>query len=147
MTQNVNATLIKTPNNGATQITTGVGSNGQTVTVYTGGANGSMVPSFIAVAANTTAAFDVQWGTGNAGTFYVYGTVTIPAGAGNSGSVPSVNMFNTTALPGLTLNSDGNPFLFLASSAWALQARVTVFSSLWTAGAVINLIAPSVGDF
>ena len=40
MVQNVNATFVKTPNNGAIQITTGTGSS-TVVTVYTGGANGS----------------------------------------------------------------------------------------------------------
>lgn len=146
MVQNVNPTFSKTPNNGVTQITTGTGANG-VVTVYSGGANGSKIPGFLAAGIGTTSAFDVQWGTSSGGSFYVYGTVSIPAGAGSSDSIPSVNILSTTSLPGLTVDSDGNPFLILSSSAWSLQARTPALSSAWTTGAVINLIAPAVGDF
>lgn len=146
MTQNVNPTFVKTPNNGATQITTGTGSSG-VVTIYAGGANGSKIPGFIAVGIGTTSAFDVQWGASSGGTLYIYGTVSIPAGAGSSDSIASVNLLNAVNLPGLTLDSDGNPFVLLASSAWSLQAKTPATSSTWATGAVINLIAPSVGDF
>lgn len=146
MAQNVNPTFVKTPNLGATQITTGTGSSG-VVTVYTGGANGSKVPAFIAAGIGTTSAFDVQWGLSSGGTLYIVGTVSIPAGAGSSDTLPSVNMFNTTNMPSLTLDSDGNPFLFLASSNWSLQAKTPATSSAWATGSVINLVAPSIGDF
>lgn len=146
MVQNVNATFLRAPNNGATQITTGTGSS-TVVTIYTGSSNGSMVAGFIAAGIGTTSAFDVQWGASSGGTFYIYGTVSIPAGAGSSNSIVSVNMFNTTNMPSLTVNSDGNPFIILASSNWSLQAKAPATSSTWATGAVINLIVPSVGDF
>ncbi len=146
MVQNVNATFVKTPNNGAVQITTGTGSSNP-VTVYTGGTNGSKIPGFMAVGVGTTNPFDVQWGASSGGTLYIYGTVSVPAGAGSTDSIPSVNIINATNSPGLTFDSDGNPFIFLASSAWSLQAKSPATSSTWTTGVVINLITPSVGDF
>lgn len=146
MAQNVNPTFVKTPNIGAVQITTGTGSSG-VVTVYAGGANGSKIPGLIAVGLGTTSAFDVQWGVSSGGTLYICGTQTVPAGAGSTDTIATANLFSNTINPGLTIDSDGNPFLLLASSNWSLQAKTPATSSTWAAGAVINLIAPSVGDF
>jgi hypothetical protein len=146
MVQNVNPTFIKTPNWGATQITTGTGSS-VAVTVYTGGANGTKVPGFIAAGIGTTGAFDVQWGVSSGGTLILFGTVSVPSGAGSSDSIPSVNLLSSTNVPGLTADSDGNSFFILPSSAYTLQAKSPATSSQWATGAVINLIVPSVGDF
>lgn len=145
MVQNVNPTFVKTPNWGATQITTGTGSSG-VVTIYTGGANGSKIPSLIAVSINTTAAFDVQWGVSSGGTLFIYGTASVSANAGSTDSIVSVNLMSNANVP-LALDSDGNPFFFLASSAYVLQAKTPAGSSAWATGAAIQLIAPSVGDF
>lgn len=146
MAQNVNPTFVKTPNLGATQITTGTGSS-VAVTVYTGAANGSKIPGLIAAGIGTTGAFDVQWGTSSGGTLYIYGTVSVPAGAGSTSGIASVNLMGLANVPGLTLDSDGNPFIFLASSAYTLQAKTPATSSTWATGAGINIVAPSVGDF
>ena len=146
MAQNVNPTFVKTPNANAAQISTGVTAS-SAVTVYTGGANGSKIPGFIAAAIGTTGAFDVQWGVSNGTTLFTYGTVSIPAGAGSSDSIPTVNMFNTTNMPQLTNDSDGNAYVILPSSSWTLQAKSPATSSAWATGAVINLIVPAAGDF
>jgi hypothetical protein len=146
MAQNVNPTFVKTPNWGATQITTGTGSS-VAVTVYTGGADGSKIPGLIATGIGTTAAFDVQWGVQSSATLYIHGTASVPAGAGSTSGIPTVNLFNSSNAVGLTVDSDGNSFLFLASSAHSLQVKSPATSSTWATGAVINLIAPSVGDF
>lgn len=146
MVQNVNPTFVKTPNNGATQITTGTGS-GNPVTAYQGGSNGSKINALIACGF-TSAAFDVNWGTSSGGgTFYTYGTVTVPSGAGTSGAVPSANLMNTTNNPGLPLDSDGNPYIFLASSAWFLWCAAGALSSAWSSGNQIRIVVPSAGDF
>lgn len=145
MVQNVNPTFVKTPNWGAVQITTGTGSSG-TVTIYTGGANGSKVPAMMAVSVGTTGSFDVQWGVSSGGTLYIYGTALVSASAGSTDSIPSVNLMSNANIP-LPFDSDGNPFIFLPSSAYTIQAKSPATSSTWTTGAVIQLIAPSVGDF
>ena len=144
MAQNVNSTFVKTPNWGATQITTGTGSS-TVVTIYTGGTNGSKIPALKAVSVGTTAAFDVQWGISSGGTLILIGTSSVPISAGSLSSVASVNMFNN--VPGLTIDCDGNQFVFLPSNSYSLQAKSPASSSTWTTGAVINLIVPAVGDF
>ena len=85
-------------------------------TVYTGGANGSKIIALIAQSTDTSAR-DVQVSITIGGTSYPLGTVTVPIGAGNSGSVPSVNLINLTQIPGLPIDSDGNPLIFLASAS------------------------------
>jgi hypothetical protein len=145
MAQNVNPTFVKTPNWGATQITTGTGSS-VAVTVYTGGANGSKINALIAVSVATTASFDVSWGISSGGTLFVHGTNVVAASAGSTDTVTSVNLISASNVP-LAIDSDGNQYVFLPSSAYTLQAKSPATSSTWTTGAAINIIAPSVGDF
>jgi hypothetical protein len=145
MAQNVNPTFVKTPNFFATQITTGTGSSG-VVTVGSGGANGSKIPALMAVSIGTTSAFDVQWGVSSGGTLFIYGTGSVAVSAGSSDSVASLNLLSNANVP-LAIDSDGNPYFFLPSSAHTLQAKSPATSSTWATGAAINLIAPSVGDF
>lgn len=145
MAQNVNPTFVKTPNWGATQITTGTGSS-VAVTVYTGGANGSKITSLLAVSVGTTTAFDVQWGISSGGTLFVHGTASLAVGAGSTDSVATLNLMSAANVP-LAIDSDRNPYVFLPSSAYSLQAKSPATSSTWTTGAAINIITPSVGDF
>lgn len=145
MVQNVNPTFVKTPNWGATQITTGSGSSG-VVTVYTGGASGSKINALLAVSVGTTAAFDVQWGVSSGGTLFIHGTALVAAGAGSTDSIASANLISNANVS-LAIDSDGNSFLFLPSSAYSLQAKSPALSSAWAAGAAINIVAPSPGDF
>lgn len=145
MVQNVNPTFVKTPNWGATQITTGTGSS-VAVTVYSGGANGSKINALMAVSIATTASFDVQWGVSSGGTMVIHGTNAVSVSAGSSDSVPTTNLMSNAIIP-LAIDSDGNPYIFLPSSAYSLQAKTPATSSTWTTGAAINVIAPSVGDF
>lgn len=145
MTQNVNPTFVKTPNSGLVQITTGTGSSGA-VTVYTGGTNGSKISALFAVSVGTTTAFDVQWGVSNGTTLFVYGTGSLAISAGSSDSVPALNLMSNANVP-LPIDSDGNPFFFLPTSSYTLQAKMPATSSTWAAGAAVNIIAPSIGDF
>jgi len=145
MVQNVNPTFVKTPNWGAVQITTGTGSS-TIVTVYTGGTNGSKISALI-VTANTTGAFDIQFGVSSGGTFYLYNALSVPAAAGSSDATPPLNLLSASNTPGLAVDSDGNPFIFLPSSAYTLQAKTPATSSTWASGTVMSIIAPSVGDF
>lgn len=131
---------VQTPKSGKVQIANADASNQKTV--YTGGANGSKISGMILQSTDTSAR-DVQISITNGGTSYILGTVTVPIGAGNSGSVPSVNAFNNAQLPGLPVDSDGNPYIFLASASDALT-----ISSLTTvtSGKLISANAVC-GDF
>lgn len=145
MVQNVNPTFAKTPNWGATQITTGTGSS-VAVTIYAGGVSGSRINAFMAVSIGTTSAFDVQWGISSGGTLFIHGTASITTNAGSTDTVPTINMISNANVP-LAIDSDGNPYIHLPSSAYSLQAKTPATSSTWASGAAINLIVPSVGDF
>lgn len=145
MAQNINPTFVKTPNWGATQITTGTGSSGL-VTVYTGGANGSMIVGLMAVSVGTTNSFDLQWGVSSGGAFILHGTAAVLAGAGSTDSIATVNLMSASNVP-LPINSDGNPFLFLPSASYTLQVKTPALSSAWASGAQIQVVAPSIGDF
>jgi hypothetical protein len=131
----------QTPKNGKVQIANGDASAQKTV--YTGGANASKIVSLILQSTDTSAR-DVQVSITNGGTSYPIGTVTVPIGAGNSGSVPSVNALNNTQIPGLPLDSDGNPYILLASASDTLtvSALTTV-----TSGKLITANAVAAGDF
>jgi len=100
---------------------------GTFVTIYTGGANGSKITGLIAQSTDS-AAHDLQIAIVRSGTTYILGTVNVPLGAGNTGSVPSVNLLNNVQLPGLPLDSDGNPFIFLldANDTLAINPVVIV---------------------
>lgn len=145
MVQNVNPTFVKTPNFGAVQITTGTGSS-VAVTVYTGGSNGSKISALIAVSVGTTNPYDVQWGVSSGGALYILGTNSVAVGAGSTDSIPSTNLMAVSNVP-LAADSDGNPYIFLPSNAYTLQAKTPATSSSWATGAVINVIVPSGGDF
>ncbi len=115
----------QTPNNGKVQIARSDGL--ATKSIYTGGANGSKVFAVIG-ASTSTGSIDVQFSIIRSGTTYLMGTQTFTTGAGASGSVPSVNVFGSTQIPGLPIDSDNNPFLFLkdASDVLSCAALSTV---------------------
>jgi hypothetical protein len=139
-TQNSVATLIKQPQNGKVQIANADAQNQKTV--YTAGANGSKVTALLAVSTDTSAR-DVQICITNGGTSYPIGTVSVPAGAGNSSSVDGVDLINGTNLPGLPIDSDGNPYIFLVSGD---TLTVSALSTVTTAK-LVTVTAPVAADF
>ena len=91
-------------------------------TIYTGGANGSKIVSLI-VTSSDTSARDVTWGITTAAIFYPLGTVTIPITAGQINSAPAVTLLDLSKTPGLPIDSDGNPYIFLTSASYTLQIK------------------------
>lgn len=82
----------------------------------------------MAVASTDTSAIDVQLFAYDGSTAWLVGTVTIPIGAGNTGSVAAVNLLNLPACP--WLNGDGSITL---PTGWKLQAsNVTQVTSAKT---------------
>ena len=134
------ATLLRQPQNGKVQIANADASNQKTV--YTAAGNGSKVSSLLAVSTDTSAR-DVQISITNGGTSFPIGTVSVPAGAGNTSAASGVNLLNTTSIPGLAVDSDGNPFIHLISGdTLTVAAQSTV-----TTGKLITITAATVGDF
>ena len=142
MAQNVNPTFVKTPNSQVTVISTGT--TGGTVTVYTGGPNGSKITGVILTANTTVTTQDVILAliSSTAGTGYL-NTVSVSATAGTVSTTPPSNALGGCPLP---VDSDGNPFLILNSSAQSLSVFIAAASSVWSSARslTVNVIA---GDF
>lgn len=141
MVQNVNPTFVKTPNRGVVQISTGTGTS--VVTLYTGGVNGSKIVGINATTTSTTA-FDLRLYLTNGGVNYFVSTGSLTALSGSVSTVPSVNLFALSIAPGLPIDSDGNPYLLLASSADSLSVQAG--TTIPTTGGLAHVVAVS-GDF
>lgn len=144
MAQNVNPTFVKTPNVQVTQFTTTNGANFAQLPLYTGGVNGSKVTSLL-ISANTSAPTDMRISiAGPTGGNGYINTVSVTSQAGfASAGGPPINGFGSPAFP---IDSDGNQYLFLASSGWVLQAQITSTSSSWTATSFMS-VTVTAGDF
>jgi hypothetical protein len=114
MVQNVNPTFVKTPNRGLVLISTGTGVTTQTL--YTGGTNGSKVYG-INICSGSSASTSVRYQISNSAINYVINTQSVAANTGFDGSTPPLNLMAPMLVPGLPIDSDGNPYLILASSA------------------------------
>jgi hypothetical protein len=137
--QNTTPTCIKQPQNGKFQLVNGSGTTAQTV--YTAGGNGSKVTALV-FSSTDTAAHDVQISITNGGTAYLLGTISVTIGAGNTSTVPSVNALANVQLPGLPLDSDGNPYILLISGD---TLQITAVVAVTTAKFVTAIA--TVGDF
>lgn len=93
------------------------------VTLATGGANGTKIVAAIATSSDTGSGRDVTIGITNGGTFMPLGTVTVPVQAGQVANTPAVNMLDPAKIPGLPVDSDGQPYIFLASASDTLQVK------------------------
>lgn len=96
----------------------------------------------VTVSSDDTSARDVSLVITKGGVDYPIGTITIPITAGQIAATPAVNAINRTAIPGLPIDSDGNPYLLLEVGAvLKVKALTTVTSAKF-----INFVATS-GEF
>lgn len=85
--------------------------------VFTAGSNGSKIENILAYT-NDTVTVNLQLGIYNGSTNYLIGTVNIPIGAGNTNSVPTVDILRSTQWGGQTytgfnFDPNGNKYLYL----------------------------------
>lgn len=139
MVQNVNPTFVKTPNRGLAIISTGTGTG--TVTLYTGGANGSKIVG-VNVVNISTASASIRFYVSNGGTNYAIGTAVINASAGVDGVNPGINLLTPAYVVGLPIDSDGNNYVTLASSADSLGCNLSA-----TIASNTMLFYTTAGDF
>ena len=87
-------------------------------TVYTAGAAGSRVENLLVTNTDTNP-YTVQITVVISATNYLIGSVTVPLSAGNTTAAPSVNLFSALNNfgPYLCKDSNGNPYLYLASGS------------------------------
>jgi hypothetical protein len=143
------AILPQVPKSAHAQI---ANSNGTSlIALATGGANASKVTSI--VASNTdTNAYTLQLvvnvggtltsGVVSGGTNYPIASVSLPASAGNAAGTPPVGVLSAANIPGIALDSTGQPYLYLNAGDYlcvALTAAVT-------AGKLVSAIA-TLADF
>lgn len=83
-------------------------------TVCTAGVNGSKVVGLTATSTDTSNRLAQVWLTRSA-TSYLLASVSVPTLSGTDGTTPVVNLMNTTDWPGLPVDADGQPYLFLDS--------------------------------
>jgi hypothetical protein len=118
--------LVQAPKIGLVQIANADASTQKVV--VTAGANGTKVVSLTA-ASSDTAARVLQISVGRGGTNYIIGSVSVPAGAGTNGTSPSVNLLASTLLPGLPVDNDGQPYVFLQTGDVLQVSSTTTVTS------------------
>lgn len=111
------------------------------VTAYTGGTNGSKVENWIISSTDTTTR-DLQVSFTISAATNLMTTINIPVNAGNTNAIPSINMLTQTQLPGLARDSNGNPYLYIASGTTLQISSTTTV----TAAKVITSIVQA-GDY
>lgn len=87
--------------------------------IFTPGTNGSVVNSVL-VYSNDTAAVNLQLGIYDGSSNFLIGTVTIAAGSGNTGTVPTIDLLRSVQwgsqlYTGFNYDANGNKTLFLPS--------------------------------
>jgi hypothetical protein len=91
--------------------------------VGTGGSNGTIVRSLQATSDDTSQRI-VQIGISVSATFYLLGSVAVPAASGTDGSTVAVDLLNSVQMPGLPVDENGMHYLILESGE-ILQVKTT----------------------
>ena len=91
-------------------------------TLYTGNTNGSWVSSILLGSTDTTSR-DFQISIVSGGTTVYIGTISCLLNSGFTNAVPSIQALRHAQIPGLLLDPQGNPGIYLASGA-VLQANI-----------------------
>lgn len=108
-----------TPRSYATQFTVG-SSAGIFSPLLAGGVNGTKVMSLYATNSSTIAKA-ITIAIKRSSSFLGALVTVIPTLAGVSTGIPPINLFNPSIWPGFPVDSDGNPFFFLSSTADTLE--------------------------
>lgn len=144
--------FASTPNNGKVTIVNADGSNQKTV--YTGAAGGSKIFAMILNSTDTVLNHDVQISILRGGTNYPLGTISVPLNSGFNSGVAGINAFAPGQLPGLPVDSDGNPEILLNDASDSLQissattmTAATMITALVFAADFTPLVQPQVPTY
>jgi hypothetical protein len=83
-------------------------------TIGTGGTNGTIVRSLQAVSSDTSDRV-LQIGISVSSVVYLLGSVKVPAGSGNDGVLPAVDLLGAVLMPGLPVDENGMHYLIIES--------------------------------
>lgn len=127
----------QTPNRGLQQFVQGTDTTLALKSLYVAGANGSKVLGAVAVSSDSASAHLVSLFVKNTGgTTFLANTVSVTAGAGNASATPPVALMSAAVWPGLPVDNDGNPYLFLANGD-TLEAE---YQTTLAASSTISLV-------
>lgn len=111
-------------------------------TLYTGGVNGTKITSVMASNTSTsaliTAILTIGSTVSGAQLYYPIGSVTMPSLASYDAAVVGSNLFAAATIP-LPVDGDGNPYLFLTSTAYTLAVGIS--SAIQTTGGRVTFTA------
>lgn len=110
-------------------------------TVVTGGSQGSKVEQLNVTSTDTSARDMALWWTISA-TNYLIGTISIPITAGFTNAIPTVNLLRNSQIPGVKIDANGNPYLYVASGTVLAVSTLTTV----TAAKAIQITGEG-GDF
>lgn len=129
----------QTPTRGIVQFLQGTDTAGTYKTLYTGGASGSIIKGIYITSNDPSASHLVTCEVVNGGVKYGGFAINVPTTTpGYATGVGALAPMTSTNWPGLPLDSDGNPYLFLASASDTLQCT---FATALTTSDKINLVA------
>ena len=98
-------------------------------TLYTDAGNGSIIRGGIGAVSIDTVPRDFCLWMNIGGTDYLKGTITVAAGAGNTGAVVGANMFSRANIPDLSLDTNGNMYLKVPPSGIVKISAAATLSS------------------
>lgn len=133
---------VQTPKMGLVQFSTADAANALK-TFTQGGANGTKVIGLYGTNSDGGAAHALTLHLQRSGVNYGGVAVSLPANSGFVSGTPPVNLMSTAVWPGLPVDSDGNPFLFLQST---LDILMATYGTTLTTNTVVNVQAVT-GDF
>jgi hypothetical protein len=128
------AVFPQTANRGVLQFTS-ASSAGTYATLYTAGLKGSICKALWLDTSDSGATHLVTLQLVNGGTKYGGVAITSTLGAGFAGGVPPQSMMTSVIWPGLPIDQNGNPYLYLINGD-TLQAT---FATAITASAQLDL--------
>jgi len=141
---------VQTPNAKGTAFIQGTDTAGTYKTVYTSGSSGSKVIGIYITSTDSTAShlFTVQFSSSVTAhcvtSCFGAASVTIPISAGYAAASPAVNALSPSTWPGLPIDANGNPYIFLpASSSFTLEGT---FQTALGSGSQVNIVVVA-GDF
>lgn len=133
---------VQTPKMSVLQFST-ADTAGTNKTLATGNANGTKIGALYANSNDTGAAHLLTLQLQRSGVNFGGVAANIPVSAGFTNGNPPVNLMSTAVWPGLPVDSDGNPFLWLQST---LDLLVATYATAIGAGFVVNVHGVG-GDF
>ena len=132
-------TFVGTPKIGLAQILPADTTSAKTV--VTAGASGSKITGIVATSTDTVARV-VTLSLVRSAVSYPLGAVTVALASGTDGVTPTTTFLGTTLLPGIPVDNDGQPYLFMQSGD-----TLTVASAVTVTAAKAVAVTAVYGDF